>query len=214
MLRQVLPQLLGQIPEEFRASRSFQKLHLHAAEFLATTEALSEEERELMVEASLRALDSGLPQEEYSYLVEQCFTDAWQRASSPRTFPWALSLLEILVDRPASPPAARAAFAQILFADAQRYISRLSPHQILLLRDLLVVVRLEDLSKVLPQGLAPQVQAAEAQQLTASGIRRLGIYTLMEPAARRSPSAGARGRGRLRRPDAGGRDGRRRASAP
>lgn len=185
-LRQVLPQLLGQIPEEFRASRSFQKLHLHAAEFLATTEALSEEERELMVEASLRTLDSGLAQLEYSYLVEECFADAWRRASSPRTFPWGLSLLEVVADRPADPGPVRAAFAQLIFADSQRYLPRLSHDQILLLRELLGVCGMQDLAASLPDALLPGPMTLNARQPSSGGIRRLGIYTLMESAAKRA----------------------------
>lgn len=184
-LRQMLPQLLAQIPEDLRPSRPLRKLHLHAAEFMATTESPSEEERELLVEASLRALDGGLDNLEYAYLVEECFVDAWKRASSPRTFSWGLSLLEVITDRPAQAVSARTGFAQLIFADGQRYLSRLPQNQILLLRDLLRVCALEDLVDSLPI-MATLRAAEEFERLSASGIRRLGIYSLMEPAAKRA----------------------------
>ena len=184
-LRQVLPQLLAHIPEDLHPSRPLRKLHLHAAEFMATTESPSEEERELLAEASLRALDGGLDKLEYAYLVEECFIDAWKRASSPRTFPWALSLLEVIADRPAQVVSSRTGFAQLIFADGQRYLSRLPQNQILLLKDLLRVCTLEDLADSLPAtGASPG--AEEFQRLSARGIRRLGIYSLMETAAKRA----------------------------
>ncbi len=186
ILRQMLPQLLAQIPEDLRPSRPLRKLHLHAAEFMATAESLSEEERELLVEASLRALDGGLDDLEYVYLVEECCIDAWKRGSSPRTFPWALSLLEVIADRPAQVVSARTGFAQLIFADGQRYLSRLPQNQILLLKELLQVCALGDLANSLPDPPAPGDRKQEADRLSAGGIRRLGIYTLMEPAAKRA----------------------------
>ena len=184
-LRQMLPQLLAQIPEDLHSSRPLRKLHLYAAEFIATTESPSEEERELLVEASLRALDGGLDDLEYAYLVEECFFDAWKRASSPRTFPWALSLLEVIADRPAQAASARTSFAQLIFADGQRYLSRLAQNQILLLRDLLRICALKDLADSLP-ATAASPRAEEVEHLYASGIKRLGIYSLMENAAKRA----------------------------
>ena len=184
-LRQVLPQLLAQIPEDLCSSRPLRKFNLHAAEFMATTENLSEEERELLVEASVRALDAGLDELEYAYLVEECFIDAWRRTSSPRTFPWALSLLEVVADRPAQSVSARTGFAQLIFADGQRYLARLPQNQILLLRDLLQICALEDLSNSLPTTVASP-RAEEVEHFSANGIHRLGIYSLMETAAKRA----------------------------
>lgn len=186
ILRQMLPHLLAQIPEDLRPSRPLRKLHLHAAEFMATAESPSEEERELLVEASLRALDGGLDDLEYAYLVEECFIDAWKRSSSPRTLPWALSLLEVIADRPAQVVSARTGFAQLIFADGQRYLSRLPQNQILLLKELLKVCALGDLANSLPDPPTLGVRKVEAERLSAGGIRRLGIYTLMEPAAKRA----------------------------
>ncbi len=185
-IRQVLPQLLAQIPDDLKSSSPLRKLHLHAAEFMATTRALSEEERELLAESSLRALDAGLDELEYSYLVDECFHEAWKHASSPRTFPWGLSLFELTADRPAQPESARAGFAQLIFADAQRYLTRLPQNQILLLKDLLKVCAMEDLANSLPDAPIHEERAEETERLSASGIRRLGIYTLMEPAAKRA----------------------------
>lgn len=122
-------------------------------------------------------VELGPPASEYRSLVAFLKT-TWDRLGAPRRLEWLIEAFETLVLCPASDPAARIEFAELVFSSTLRWRSHISADQWRLLELLSRDAGLGDrFAAVAPQNSEPKSRVENAQTLTGKSVV---IHSLME----------------------------------
>jgi hypothetical protein len=176
----VVPHLidwLDRIPEDARPAI------IDVEEALITHLALEDQTRaglDLLGSFAADVVAAGLDAARYGFVLDN-LEERWRTARSPAAIPWAVDLIEVVIDHPCPDRVRRTAFVATLLQTSAESISRIPTDMRDLLGRLATELNLEHLLPTVREGLA----AADVPTREVRGIV-VGLYSLTESALQRA----------------------------